>query len=108
MEDKSSCCFGCRWQVSCDKHTQHTVRHSNLYPGSDFIDTCEKFEPMFASMRRLADLCGTSKRVIKYAISKGDDFAVKSIKERFGVEIKIVREPIDPIGRARIVLKGRN
>ena len=108
MEDKSSCCFDCRWQVTCDKHTQHTLRHSTIYPDSEFIDSCERYEPMFLSERQLAKICGTSKRVIEYAMSKGDDFAVKDIKERFGVEIEIRREPTDPTGRARIVLKRRN
>ena len=107
MEDKSSCCFGCRLQVSCDKHTQHTVRRSTIYPDSDFIDSCKSYEPMFISIAHLAELCGTTQRIIKYALSKGDDYAIENIKKRFSVEIKILRDPTVSDGRARIVLKGR-
>lgn len=60
---------------------------------------------MFLSEKRFAKLCGTTKRTIDYALSKGDNFAVNSIKARFGVEIEIIREPTDPTGRARIILK---
>ena len=60
---------------------------------------------MFLSEQRLANLCGTTKRTIDYALSRGDGFAIQSIRERFGVEIMIVREPTDPMHRARIVLK---
>ncbi len=108
MEDKVSCCFNCRWQVTCNKQTKHTVRRSEIYPDSVFIDSCESYEPMFITESRLAKICGTTKRTIDYAMSRGDEYAVKSIRERFGVEIEIVREPTDPTGRTRIVLKGRS
>lgn len=93
MEDTSSCCFNCRWQVTCNKHTVHTLRKSKLYPGRRYIDSCEQFEPMFLTKSRLAKLCGVSLTVITRFLSKGDDYAVSRIKERFGIEIQIVREP---------------